>query len=130
MQAVTTPVEGDVDLNDVAGGDGYLFVRDGVGFAGRGVAARVPVDEVVAFLAAIEHDDRVGGTRGPIALGAVPFLPGSPADLIVPDLIVAKEDGLVHPSPLEHGLLVGLPELLDHLGRGVALLGEHDGGGA
>lgn len=91
MRAVTTPVEGDVDLNDVAGGDGYLFVRDGVGFAGRGVAARVPVDEAVGFLAAIEHDDRVGGTRGPIALGAVPFLPGSPADLIVPDLIVAKD---------------------------------------
>ena len=31
--------------------DGYLFVRDGVGFAGRGVAARVPVDEAVEFLA-------------------------------------------------------------------------------
>jgi isochorismate synthase len=91
VRAVTTPVEGDVDLNDVAGGDGYLFVRDGVGFAGRGVAARVPVDEAVGFLAAIEHDDRVGGTRGPIALGAVPFLPGSPAELVVPELIVAKD---------------------------------------
>ena len=30
-----------LDLNDVARGDGFLFVRDGVGFAGRGVAARV-----------------------------------------------------------------------------------------
>jgi hypothetical protein len=68
MRAVTTPVAGAVDLNDVAGGDGYLFVRDGVGFAGRGVAARVPIDEAVAFLAAIEHEDEVGGTPGPVAI--------------------------------------------------------------
>ena len=43
MRAVTVPLDtvadGPVDLNDVARGDGYLFVRDGVGFAGRGVAA-------------------------------------------------------------------------------------------
>ena len=45
MRAVTRPLADVVDLppdlNDVAGGDGYLFVRDGVGVAGRGVAARV-----------------------------------------------------------------------------------------
>ena len=40
-RAVTpSPLERDVDLNDVARGDGYLFVREGVGLAGRGVAAR------------------------------------------------------------------------------------------
>ena len=33
MIARTTPLESDLDLNDVARGDGYLFVRDGVGFA-------------------------------------------------------------------------------------------------
>ncbi|HEY5664039.1 MAG TPA: isochorismate synthase [Ilumatobacter sp.] len=90
MRAVTVPLEADVDLNDVAGDDGYLFVRDGVGFAGRGVAARVPFDDAVGVLAAIPHDDRVGGTNGPIALGAVPFLPGSPAELVVPEVVVAK----------------------------------------
>lgn len=95
MRAVTVPLDdvagGDVDLNDVARSDGYLFVRDGVGFAGRGVAARVPIDEAVDFLAGIEHDDRVGGTNGPIALGALPFLPDSPADLIVPAVLVGKD---------------------------------------
>jgi isochorismate synthase len=95
VRAVTVPLDdvagGDVDLNDVARSDGYLFVRDGVGFAGRGVAARVPIDEAVAFLAGIEHDDRVGGTNGPIALGALPFLPDSPADLIVPAVLVGKD---------------------------------------
>ena len=90
MRAVTVPLEDELDLNDVARGDGYLFVRGGVGFAGRGVAARVPIDAAVAFLAAIEHEDRVGGTTGPIALGALPFLPGAPVDLVVPAVVVGK----------------------------------------
>jgi isochorismate synthase len=91
VRAVTVPLEHDLDLNDVARDDGYLFVREGVGFAGRGVAARVPIDEAVAFLAAIEHDDRVGGANGAIALGALPFLPGSPAELVVPAVLVGKD---------------------------------------
>jgi isochorismate synthase len=91
VRAVTVPLGHDVDLNDVARGDGYLFVREGVGFAGRGVAAHVPIDEAVAFLAGIEHDDRVGGTNGPIALGALPFLPGAAAELVVPAVLVGKD---------------------------------------
>ncbi len=91
MIARTVALESDVDLNDVAGGDGYLFVREGAGFAGRGVAARVPVDEAVDFLAAIEHVDEVGGTNGPIALGALPFLPGAEASLVVPSVVVGKD---------------------------------------
>lgn len=90
MRAVTVPLDTDLDLNDVARDDGFLFVRDGVGFAGRGVAARVPVDDAVRFLSDIEHDDRVGHTNGPIALGAIPFLPDSPAELIVPQVVVGK----------------------------------------
>jgi isochorismate synthase len=93
MIAHTVPLESDLDLNDVARGDGYLFVREGVGFAGRGVAARVPLDEAVEFLTAIEHDDEVGDTHGPIALGALPFLPGAPATLVVPAVVVVKDAG-------------------------------------
>lgn len=89
MRAVSRPLERDVDLNDIARGDGYLFVRDGVGVAGRGVAARVPVDDVPAFLAAIDHDDRAGGAR-PLAMGVVPFKPRSPCELIVPQMAVVK----------------------------------------
>ncbi|MFP5489819.1 MAG: isochorismate synthase MenF, partial [Acidimicrobiia bacterium] len=48
-------------------------------------------DDAVSFLAGIEHDDRVGGVRGPIALGALPFLPGSPAELVVPAVLVGKD---------------------------------------
>ena len=89
MHAVTTALDVDIDLNDVAGGDGLLFVRDGIGVAGRGVAARVNADEAVGVLAGISHDDQVGGVA-PLALGAVPFLPGSPAELIVPRVSVVK----------------------------------------
>jgi isochorismate synthase len=91
MKAVTMPLDSDVDLDDVAGTDGILFARDGVGFAGRGCAARVDADDAAAFLAAIDHDDHSSGAAsGPIALGCVPFLPGSPAELIVPELVVAR----------------------------------------
>ncbi len=88
-----------LDLNDVARDDGFLFVRDGVGFAGRGVAARVRVDEAAAVLAAIDHDDQTGIRAGdgggigpgPRALGWVPFVPGGAGEAVVPAVIVAKD---------------------------------------
>ena len=89
MKAVTEPLDSDVDLDDIAASDGHLFVRDGVGFAGRGVAARVTLDDAPGVLRAIDHDDRVGGVA-PVAFGVVPFLPGSPGEAIVPELVVGK----------------------------------------
>ena len=91
VKAVTRRLERDVDLNGVARGDGYLFVREGVGLAGRGVATRGSVAEVLGVLAAIERDDAVGvpGT-GPVAFGALPFLPGAPGELVIPSVVVGK----------------------------------------
>ena len=91
MRAVTRALERDLDLNDVAAATGFLFVRDGVGLAGRGVAATVDAAEIRDFLAAIEVDDTVGvpGT-GPVALGAKPFVPGEPWSLVVPKVTVGK----------------------------------------
>ncbi|MEO8265083.1 MAG: isochorismate synthase [Ilumatobacteraceae bacterium] len=89
MRAVSRPLDREVDLNDIARGDGYLFVRDGVGVAGRGVAARVGIDEVAEFLAAIDHDDKAHGAR-PLAMGVVPFEPGSPCELVIPAMAVVK----------------------------------------
>ena len=94
MRAVTRPLsaysDGPVDLNDIAGGDGVLFVRNAIGVAGRGVAATVPVDDAVAFLADLDHDSTVPGA-GPVALGCVPFVPGSRADLVVPAVQFRKD---------------------------------------
>ena len=95
MRAVTRPlaayVDGAIDLNDVAGSDGYLFVRNAVGLAGRGAAARVPIDEAVDVLASIEHDDAAGvPNTGPVALGSLPFVPGAPSELVIPRIVVRK----------------------------------------
>jgi len=66
-------------------------VRDGVGLAARGVAARVPVDDAPEVLAAIERDDTVGEPGcGPVAIGVLPFLPGSPAELVIPRVVIGK----------------------------------------
>ena len=94
MKAVTRPLSAysdrPVDLNDIAGGDGVLFVRNAVGIAGRAVAATVPVDEAVDFLARLDHDSTVPGA-GPVALGCIPFVPGASADLVVPRIQVRKD---------------------------------------
>lgn len=96
MHAVTRPLaevwDGPLDLEDVAGGDGHLFVRDGVGVAGRGVAARVALPDAPAFLSSLAHDDSVGG-RSPIAIGSVPFEPARhhEAVLVVPALLVGVD---------------------------------------
>ena len=89
MRATTRPLDTAVDLNDIAAGDGYLFVREGVGIAGRGVALRVPFDDAAGALAGIDHDDHVGGVS-PVALGCVPFEPGAPCELVVPRVLVGK----------------------------------------
>ena len=80
------------DLLALAGGDGYLFAHDGTSFAGSGVAARVARDEVVAFLAAVSAEGPAAEPApgvGPVAFGALPFLPDAPAELVVPELVVA-----------------------------------------
>ncbi len=93
VKATTRPLsdftETPLDLNDVAAGDGYLFVRNAVGMAGRGVAARVPIDDATSFLAAVPHDSTVDGAA-PVALGVLGFRPGAPAHVVVPQVLVRK----------------------------------------
>jgi len=90
MRAATRPLEHEVDLNDVCRHDGYLFVRNGIGVAGRGRAATVNADDAVDFLAAIDHDDASAGQAGPVALGCLPFRPGAPTDFVIPSVVVRK----------------------------------------
>jgi menaquinone-specific isochorismate synthase len=73
--------------------DGFAWLHDGGGIVAAGVAARVPVDDVASVLASVAVDGTVGvpGT-GPLAVGALPFDPGAPADLVVPALVVTRRE--------------------------------------
>ncbi|MCU1358119.1 MAG: hypothetical protein JWM89_3537 [Acidimicrobiales bacterium] len=92
LHARTRRLDRDVDLLAIAAGDGLLFARDRCGFAGRGVARRVPRPDADLVLASIPVDDDVRrpGT-GPLAFGALPFLPGAAADLIVAEVTVGRD---------------------------------------
>jgi len=79
-------------LVDLAGADGYLFARERRGLAAWGQVGIVSIDEAVTRLDEIDHEDLSSGCPGPLALGAVPFLPGSPAELVIPAVVV-RDDG-------------------------------------
>ena len=90
--ARTRRLDADVDLLEVAGPDGVLFSRNRVGFAGRGSALVVGRGTVMAALGSIAVDDEVQhpGT-GPVAFGALPFLPDGPAHMVVPEVLVGRD---------------------------------------
>lgn len=81
-----------------------LFLRGQAGLAGRGEACRIPWPEgdphtagrqAAEMLAAIPTDDEVGvpGT-GAVAFGALPFVPGTASELVVPrEVVGVSEDG-------------------------------------
>ena len=125
LLARTRRLDHDVDLLTVAGTDGVLVSRDGVGLAGRGTVLEIDVTDVGAAqaeLAAITVDDEVGGPgTGPVAFGAWPFLPGPRRRLRVPEVIVGRDDrgsrwvttvGDVDPTPVlrDEELAPVLPE--------------------
>ena len=92
LVARTRRLDRDVDPLVVAGGDGVLFSRNRIGFAGHGEALRVDRAAIGDALAAIEVDDDVArpGT-GPVGFVALPFLPGDPAEVVVPSLLVGRD---------------------------------------
>ena len=98
-----------LDLLTVAGAKGWLWERDHAGFAGHGVALRIPValgvvsavsavsagsvaaGAVAAAFEAIDVDDEVGVPgSGPVAMGAFPFYPGELSSLVVPSTVVGR----------------------------------------
>lgn len=100
MRAVTRPLseftDVEVDLNDFARSDGYLFVRDGVGCAGRGLATRIDSADAIRFLKSIEHDTTIDAPgAGPVLLGCVPFDSSRRHEFLLPQIIIGKgQDGL------------------------------------
>ena len=80
-----------LDLNDFARGDGYLFVRDGVGVAGRGVAARIEPNKAIEFLQNITHENFSGISNvGPIAIGCIPFESSNSHEFVIPKAVFGK----------------------------------------
>lgn len=87
------PTDDAPELLAFAGEDGWVFERDGVGLATRGIAARVPARDVDAYLASIDVDDEVGLPGcGAIATTALPFDPDAAAraDAIVPAVVLGR----------------------------------------
>ena len=91
--------DADVDLLGLAGGDGWVWERERCGFAGRGVALRIPLaggirsaaETVAEALASIRSEDTVGVPgSSPVAVGALPFDRSAPAELVVPELVVGR----------------------------------------
>ena len=105
-----------IDPLDLAGEDGFVWHSPGGALVGIGQAARVPVgtgpgrieraaEAVAALLDAVEVDDPGGRGLGPAAVGALPFHPATPGELVVPALLLRTgPDGrtwavLTEPAP-------------------------------
>lgn len=92
------PIDQDFDLNNICRGDGYLFVRDGIGMAGRGTAERIEESQVQTFLGQLvpsalnksEHHFIL-----PIVFGLVPFSPAEQGVFILTQItFIKRADGL------------------------------------
>ena len=84
------------DLNTVCRGDGFLFVRDGVGVAGRDAVQSVSEDESIPFLRSLTPSrlsDPTVASNGPVLFALVPFSPKQTAEFILPRIVFRKTDG-------------------------------------
>ena len=89
LVARTRRLDTPVDLLAVAGADGWLFERNRVGLAGRGAALRVDWPAADPAAGAGPRRRRWPRSRsttrsglpgcGPVAFGALPFVPGAGA---------------------------------------------------
>ena len=81
----TVAVDAEFDLNSVCRGDGLLFVRNGVGIAGRGIAATVTEVDAQNFLNTLTPSQQHAASMpAPIMFGVVPFLPSEQASFVLP----------------------------------------------
>ncbi len=83
------------DLNTVCRADGFLFVRDGVGVAGRDTVRTVTESEAITFLNSISPSqltDTSLVSGGPILFSLVPFSPSQPAEFFLPRIVFRKTE--------------------------------------
>jgi menaquinone-specific isochorismate synthase len=92
MRVETEVLDGSVDPVAIAAGDdGFLWMREGEGFAACGRAIELPAHPAVVaeVLGALAH----GGDHRPLAIGALPFAETSAGSLFVPALVVYLAPG-------------------------------------
>jgi isochorismate synthase len=83
------------DLNTVCRGDGFLFVRDGVGVAGRDALQSVTEADAMTFLLSLTPSrlsDSSIVNNGPVLFALVPFSPKQEAEFILPRIVFRKID--------------------------------------
>lgn len=88
------PVQDSFDLNDVCGGDGFLFVRDGVGHAGRDLIASgtdAHIREVLSHISSSAFQDSAHEAPLPVAFGLIPFLPSEESTFFIPEVVFSKQ---------------------------------------
>jgi menaquinone-specific isochorismate synthase len=112
------PLPDGLEPLDLVGSDGFVWRSAAVTLLGTGAAARVPVgtgpgrieraaEAVAALLEAAEVEDPDGSGLVPAAVGALPFHPANPGELVVPSLLLRTgPDGrtwavLTGPGPFE-----------------------------
>jgi len=95
MKATSFPLaqitDREIDLNDVAGATGFLFVREGIGFAAIGVSTRANAHQARELLSTIDYSaPNAQFGVGPIMFGSIPFDTSRDADFILPTVTFCK----------------------------------------
>ena len=97
------PLAQTLDPLDVAGTDGFVWRSAAGTLLGTGVAARVPVgtgparieraaEAVTTLLESIQLEDPDDSGLTPAAVGALPFHPATPGELVVPSLLLRTDE--------------------------------------
>ena len=95
-------LEDGLDPLSPAGEDGFVWSSPAGTLVGTGIAAKVPVgagpgrieraaEAVAALLAAVDIEDPGGSGLGPATVGALPFHPATPGELVVPALLLRTD---------------------------------------
>ncbi len=130
LQSRTVALDRPLDLLDLAGETGFVWLAGRRGLVTRGVALRLPVgtgpDRLAgvaaaarAALAAVTGDSPgpvavTAGPPGPVVVGAIPFDGATAGELVVPALVVRQaEDGtgsatITGPAELVEGFDAGM----------------------
>jgi menaquinone-specific isochorismate synthase len=95
------PLADGLDPLELVGDDGFVWRSLAATLVGTGVAARVPVgtgpgrieraaEAIATILEAAEVEDD-GSGLGPAAVGALPFHPANPGELVVPSMLLRTD---------------------------------------